>query len=235
MKRQKVRSAEPDPDDEPFLAVAEYTDAVLVTGNLKHFPAKACAGVQVLSPRGFLDHLRDRPAHFPGSELQAVPLFDGVLEHVFLDRDSHATPFMESRDDVIEQQNRDIPDFLLRQGIEEHDVVEAVEEFGGEKGTLHDRVDEIRFEGCLRQVPGIPDRIADEEGSGIGGCDNDAVSKVRLPLAAVDQRPFVEDLEEEVEHRGVRLLEFVEENEREGAVLDALREVPFGESRTGFG
>lgn len=50
----------PDPDDLPFLeiAVAGSADA-LVTGNLRHFPDDAVpSGLDVVSPRAFLDHLR---------------------------------------------------------------------------------------------------------------------------------------------------------------------------------
>jgi predicted nucleic acid-binding protein len=45
----------PDPDDEPFLevAIAGGADA-LVTGNLRHFPAKSAQGVRVISPAIFL-------------------------------------------------------------------------------------------------------------------------------------------------------------------------------------
>lgn len=52
------RHALPDPDNEPFLAAAGYADAILVTGNLKHFPAGAREGVTVLSPREFLEYCR---------------------------------------------------------------------------------------------------------------------------------------------------------------------------------
>jgi putative PIN family toxin of toxin-antitoxin system len=48
----------PDPDDLPFLEVAAEAQAVLVTGNKKHFPQKAIGAVQVVSPREFLDLLR---------------------------------------------------------------------------------------------------------------------------------------------------------------------------------
>lgn len=48
----------PDPDDLPFLEVAAAADAVLVTGNTRHFPKKACGDVRVLSPREFLEILR---------------------------------------------------------------------------------------------------------------------------------------------------------------------------------
>lgn len=44
----------PDPDDAPFLAVAAWLDCPLVTGNLKHFPARSRRGVTVCSPREFL-------------------------------------------------------------------------------------------------------------------------------------------------------------------------------------
>ena len=48
----------PDPKDMPFLEVATTAKAILVTGNLRHFPKRACDGVTVVSPREFLDLLR---------------------------------------------------------------------------------------------------------------------------------------------------------------------------------
>ena len=49
----------PDPDDEPFLACATFSDAVLVTGNARHFPAKARGDTRVWSPRELIDFLRN--------------------------------------------------------------------------------------------------------------------------------------------------------------------------------
>jgi uncharacterized protein len=40
----------PDPDDLPFLELALATDAILVTGNLRHFPATGRRGATVLDP-----------------------------------------------------------------------------------------------------------------------------------------------------------------------------------------
>jgi putative PIN family toxin of toxin-antitoxin system len=48
----------PDTEDQPFLEVAVAAKAVLVTGNLRHFPKKACKGVVVVSPTECLELLR---------------------------------------------------------------------------------------------------------------------------------------------------------------------------------
>ena len=52
-----LAAALPHPADLPFLEVAKQAGAVLVTGNVRHFPAKARAGVTVASPREFLELL----------------------------------------------------------------------------------------------------------------------------------------------------------------------------------
>jgi putative PIN family toxin of toxin-antitoxin system len=44
----------PDPDDEPFLEAAWATDAILITGNKKHFPLAASVGVRIMSPAEFI-------------------------------------------------------------------------------------------------------------------------------------------------------------------------------------
>lgn len=50
-----LRKNLPDLDDNMFLEVALAADAeCLVTGNLRHFPAKSCEGMSVVSPLEFL-------------------------------------------------------------------------------------------------------------------------------------------------------------------------------------
>lgn len=49
----------PDLDDEPFLTVAAAAGATLITGNLRHFPAASRRGVVVLTPRAFIDRIRE--------------------------------------------------------------------------------------------------------------------------------------------------------------------------------
>ena len=48
----------PDPSDLPFLEVATAAEAILVTGNIRHFPKRARAGVSVLRPAEFLELIR---------------------------------------------------------------------------------------------------------------------------------------------------------------------------------
>ncbi len=51
----------PDPDDEVFLAVALAVQAhYLVTGNLKHYPAKNRQGIQIVLPKDFLELYREK-------------------------------------------------------------------------------------------------------------------------------------------------------------------------------
>jgi putative PIN family toxin of toxin-antitoxin system len=51
----------PDRHDEPFLEVAVSAGAdFLVTGNLRHFPVRLRQGVAVVSPREFIEALRER-------------------------------------------------------------------------------------------------------------------------------------------------------------------------------
>ena len=48
----------PDPNDACFLEVAREAGVPLVTGNARHFPEELRGGVEVLSPREFLDRMK---------------------------------------------------------------------------------------------------------------------------------------------------------------------------------
>ena len=53
-----VRPSLPDPGDEPFLEAALSTKAgFLITGNKKHYPARSCKNVTVVTPSEFLQQL----------------------------------------------------------------------------------------------------------------------------------------------------------------------------------
>ena len=51
----------PDPDDASLVAVAAWVGCPLVTGNLRHFPARVRRGVAVLTPRQLVDDFARRP------------------------------------------------------------------------------------------------------------------------------------------------------------------------------
>jgi uncharacterized protein len=59
----------PDPDDEPFLAVALAAAAdFLVTGNLADYPSEKCHGMEVITPASFVSVWRTRhPENSPSS------------------------------------------------------------------------------------------------------------------------------------------------------------------------
>ena len=50
----------PDLDDQPFWEVAVEAAAPLITGNLKHFPAKICTSIEVLTPAAFIERWHSR-------------------------------------------------------------------------------------------------------------------------------------------------------------------------------
>ncbi|NLX25385.1 MAG: putative toxin-antitoxin system toxin component, PIN family [Lentisphaerae bacterium] len=49
----------PDPGDVPFLEIAMSANVVLVTGNIKHFPAEQTKGCRVLSSAEFVVQFRE--------------------------------------------------------------------------------------------------------------------------------------------------------------------------------
>jgi hypothetical protein len=54
-------------------------------------------------------------------------------------------------------------------------------------------------------------RTAHLEGSRVGGHDDDDVAEIRLAAVVVGQRAMVHDLQQQIEHIGMRLLDFVEQ------------------------
>src|SRR5690606_15519371 len=67
-----------------------------------------------------------------------------------------------------------------------------------------------------------PDEVAPE----VGGHDDERVREVHRAALRVGQAAVVEDLEEHVEHLGVRLFELVQQHDRVGAAADGLGQLP---------
>ena len=51
----------PDAGDAPFLEVASAAQAILVTGNARHYPKPSRVGVAVLTPKELLEVIRSSP------------------------------------------------------------------------------------------------------------------------------------------------------------------------------
>lgn len=56
---EPLKTSLPDSSDLPFLEVAAFSGAILVTENRRHFPKKACGRVRVLSAAEFIELLRN--------------------------------------------------------------------------------------------------------------------------------------------------------------------------------
>lgn len=55
----------PDPDDNPFMEIAISAKVdCLINGNLKHFPENKRFGIEVLSPRKFIDYIKEHQTEF---------------------------------------------------------------------------------------------------------------------------------------------------------------------------
>jgi len=111
---------------------------------------------------------------------------------------------------------------------EDDDLVETVEEFGTEM------VLQLRLEHFLHLIVGdriiaLPEPelvlVRNPVGPDVAGHDEDHVFEVHMPPERVGQAPFLHDLQEHVEHIGVGLLDFVEEDDRIGPAADSLGEL----------
>jgi hypothetical protein len=102
--------------------------------------------------------------------------------------------------------------------VEDDDLVDAVQELGPE------HLLELRHDALLHLVVRQSLLVAEREAerlvlrdlrrSEVRGHDHDRVAEVDLPPLRVGQLPVLEDLQEDVEHVRVRLLDLVEEDDR---------------------
>ena len=112
---------------------------------------------------------------------------------------------------------------LQRLHLEAHDLLDVTLVEPVEHHDLVDPVQELRLEV-------VPHRR--EHGGFVGAAaevarhDEHGVLEVDRAALAVGEAPVVHDLEQHVEHVGVRLLDLVEQDHRVGASTDGFRELP---------
>src|SRR5271166_1238601 len=126
---------------------------------------------------------------------------------------------------LLHHQLHDLDEVLLRQRVEDDDLVETVEEFGVE-GALHfalhhvlDLAGDGVFHLGLETHAGALLQVARTD---VGGHDDDGVLEVHRVAQAVGELAVLKHLQQDVEQVGVGLLDFVEQHHRVGRALDSL-------------
>jgi hypothetical protein len=164
-----------------------------------------------------LDQALDRAAQWPGAHRRVVALLD---EHFFglggqLDR--HLV-LGHLHAQAVHEQVDDLQDLVLRELREDDDLVDAVQQLGAERllqvahhPRLHVLVGEALLVGEVEAERLV---LRDRRRADVRGHDHDHVAEVDLAALRVGQLSVLEDLEEDVEHIGVRLLDLVEEDDR---------------------
>src|SRR5579864_3171614 len=174
-------------------------------------PAEHVVGERVL------DIALDCAAQRPGAHRRVVALVDEQVLRLVreLDRDLVVRHLLAQ---ALQQQVDDRLDLFLVQLVEDDDLVDAVEQLGAEDLL------QLAHDAALHLVVGEPALVADREaerlvlrdrrGADVRGHDHDRVPEVDAAPLGVGQLPLLQDLEQDVEHVRVCLLDLVEEEHR---------------------
>src|SRR6185503_13125402 len=117
----------------------------------------------------------------------------------------------------------DRPHLLAGEGVEDDDVVHAVDELGTE--VRAQRVHHLALHPFGQRFP-LDHLLGDEVAADVRGHDHDGVLEVHRASLAVGQPPVVEQLQHDVQHFGMRFLDLVEQDHGVGAPADGLGELP---------
>ena len=104
--------------------------------------------------------------------------------------------------------------------MEDHDVIQAVDELGAEGDPHH-----LHHRRAHPLVVLLPGQLLNDVRAQIGGQDDDGVAEVHRPSLAVRQAPIVHDLQEDVEDVRVGLLHLVHQDDAVGAAAHRLGQV----------
>jgi hypothetical protein len=118
----------------------------------------------------------------------------------------------------VELDVHDRPQLLASEPIEDHHLVDPVEELRTEVAAHVD-------EDALAELVGRQRRVEDVGGPEVGGHDDHHVAEVDGAAVPVGEAAVVEHLQQHVEHVGVRLLDLVEQDDAVGPPAHRLGEL----------
>src|SRR5919108_1577698 len=151
--------------------------------------------------RGIVPFLRDETARLRGELDRHLSLREQLLETTELEIDNSI-------------------ELLHAQRTEDDDVVDAVEELRLEHAPQFRRHDRLDFRPVSRAA------LEDEAAADVRRHDDDRVPEVDGPPLRVGESAVIEDLQQDVEHIGMRFLDLVEQDHRVRTPTDGLGELP---------
>src|SRR5450759_52782 len=211
----------------PSGALAEHHGAVLHR-ELHDIARRPLAGQHLLGER-VLDEALDRASQGPSAEGGVEALLGEQTAGLRRERDAHAAG-EELVAQVRDHEVDDRADLLGRELVEDDDLVDTVEELRTEEllelagHALLDRV--VRhLARLLHRETELGLALGDVTGAHIAGHDDDRVLEVDLAALSIGQTPLFEDLQQDVEHVRVRLLDLIEEDDAVWLAADLLGEL----------
>src|ERR1051325_8240592 len=149
------------------------------------------------------------------------------VHHRVVDHDLHVL-LHERLVDVVHEETADVAQLGLGQRVEDDDVVDAVDELGGEL-LLQLLMDEL-FGALLlpirRLLPEAHVALRGEEARAeVAGHDDQRVAEVHLVAQRVREDAVLQDLQEDVRDVRMRLLDLIEEDDRVRIAAHALGEL----------
>ena len=192
----------------------------------QHGRSRRDLGAQHEVGQRILDVALDRPAQRPGAHRRIPALVDeqilGRLRQLELQ-----LALGHRLADPRQQQLDDLLDLVLGQLVEDDHLVDPVQELGPEDllQLAHDPVLHVVVgDPGLVVGDGEPERrvARDLRGPDVRGHDHDAVAEVDRPALRVGQPAVLEDLQQDVEHVGMGLLDLVEQQHAVGLAAHRL-------------
>ena len=179
--------------------------------------------VDDLGGDGVLQVLLDLAAQVPGAVSGGVGLLYQVIQHAVVPGEGNAL-LPQVVGELLEHDLGDLLEVVLGEAVEIDYLVHPVDEFGAEELAqgLHGPVLAHLVGGAAKAH-----RAGRLVGAArIGGHDDDSILKIHVPALGVGNVAIVQNLEHDVEHVGMGLLNLVEEDHAIGLAPHLLSELP---------